>query len=189
MVSMAWCGKEPIWVAILFLFCTKFLVRFSQPPVVNLIAKLQTSIEKIYTKKDSNVASSSSSASSEGHLTPDTAQYDMSLQAMNQNEAPSPLTSKAPGLAKQAPGKLPLSMCMSAQWTKVLPCSYLDESMFANWPIEQFVASLSDATIGYDKMLSDNDIIQKCTIPFWGAPSGYDWQGEQFQMKQYKCKV
>jgi len=124
------------------------------PPVVNLIAKLQTSIEKIYTKKDSNVASSSSSASSEGHLTPDTAQYDMSLQAMNQNEAPSPLTSKAPGLAKQAP----------------------DESMFANWPIEQFVASLSDATIGYDKMLSDNDIIQKCTIPFWGAPSGYDWQ-------------
>jgi hypothetical protein len=54
--------------------------------------------------------------------------------------------------------------------------------LFANWPIEQFVASLSDAPpIRYeDKMPSETEAKQpkSSNIPFWGAPSGYDWQGK-----------
>jgi hypothetical protein len=47
--------------------------------------------------------------------------------------------------------------------------------MFANWPIEQFVASLSDPSMG---MVANPDTKQNANIPFWGAPSGYDWQGK-----------
>lgn len=46
--------------------------------------------------------------------------------------------------------------------------------MFANWPIEQFVASLSDPSMG---MVANPETKQNTNIPFWGAPSGYDWQG------------
>jgi hypothetical protein len=54
--------------------------------------------------------------------------------------------------------------------------------LFANWPIDQFVASLSDVPIDYEKTACDELPKQKPTaIPFWGAPSGYDWQGKSTQ--------
>ncbi|KAI9284636.1 fungal-specific transcription factor domain-containing protein [Umbelopsis sp. AD052] len=53
----------------------------------------------------------------------------------------------------------------------------MSETLFANWPIEQFVASLSDAPpIAYDKMETEAKQPKSSNIPFWGAPSGYDWQ-------------
>ncbi|KAI8579792.1 hypothetical protein K450DRAFT_240365 [Umbelopsis ramanniana AG] len=60
------------------------------------------------------------------------------------------------------------------------PQMSVEETLFANWPIEQFVASLSDAPpISYDKMQPETEAKQppkSSNIPFWGAPSGYDWQ-------------
>ncbi|KAJ2956678.1 hypothetical protein NQZ79_g7498 [Umbelopsis isabellina] len=114
------------------------------PPVISLVRKLQSSINKT-TKKDTPSP-------------PKNESKPVAPSTENPEDVPpsnATADSSEPGMTPDQSNETP------------------DENMFANWPIEQFVASLSDPSMG---MVANPDTKQNANIPFWGAPSGYDWQ-------------